>query len=195
VNSHLAGSAASAWVERFAGQVPAGPVLDLACGGGRHSALFARLGHPVWAADKSLEAVTQVQSLGLAGITALQADFELPLPAARAQANWPLQVGRWAGIVVSNYLHRPLFPELFASLAEGGVLIYETFALGNERHGKPSNPAFLLVPGELQALTAAAGPGLHVLAYEDGTITAPRAARVQRICVARRADGGELNLN
>lgn len=195
LHAHLASGAPSAWVSRFAAQVPAGPVLDLACGGGRHSLLFAQLGHPVWAIDKSDEAVAQVHGLGVAGITALQADLELPLPAARAQANWPLQAGRWAGIVVTNYLHRPLFPELFASLAEGGVLLYETFALGNEKHGKPSNPAFLFAPGELLALTAAAGRGLHVLAYEDGSIAAPRAARVQRICVTRRADGGELNLD
>ena len=186
---------ASSWVARFAAQVPAGPVLDLACGGGRHSALFARLGHTVLAVDRNEEALQQLHALGVANIETAQVDLELPLAQARALANWPLQAGRWAGIVVTNYLHRPLFADLFGSLAEGGVLIYETFALGNEQHGKPSNPAFLLAPAELLSLTAAAGSGLHVLAYEDGTVMHPKPARVQRICVQRSSTGGELKLD
>lgn len=193
--AHLQSTGASAWVARFAAQVPQGPVLDLACGGGRHSALFARRGHAVLAVDRNREALVEVEKLGLPNIETACIDLELPLVEARAQASWPFQPKRWAGIVVTNYLHRPLFPDLFASLADGGVLIYETFALGNEKHGKPSNPAFLLAPGELLALCAAASPGLHVLGYEDGTVRAPKPARVQRICIVRGMDGGDLMLD
>lgn len=193
--AHLQSGAPSPWVARFAAQAPPGPVLDLACGGGRHSALFARLGHEVLAVDRNQDALAEVHKLGLPGIVTRCVDLELPLHEARAQADWPLRTQRWAGIVVTNYLHRPLFPDLYASLAEGGVLIYETFALGNEKHGKPSNPAFLLAPRELLDLTAAAGAGFHVLAYEDGTVTTPKTARVQRICIVRRPTGGDANLD
>ena len=86
------------------------------------------------------------------------------------------------GIVVTNYLHRPLFPAIAAALAEGGVLIYETFAQGNETVGKPSNPAFLLAPGELLAVCT---PALRVIAYQDGFLSQPREAYIQRICAVR----------
>ncbi|HEX9172091.1 MAG TPA: class I SAM-dependent methyltransferase, partial [Telluria sp.] len=110
------------------------------------------------------------------GITTLQADLEAD------GAAWPFEAGRFAGIVVTNYLHRPLLADLLRSLAPDGVLIYETFALGNESFGKPSNPAFLLAPGELLAL---AGRGdLAIVAYEDGYIDSPRPALVQRLCAA-----------
>ena len=166
----------SPWVRRFAANVPAGEVLDLACGSGRHARLFAVLGHPVLAADRD------PQALALAagpGIVTLQVDLEAE------GARWPFEAGRFAGIVVTNYLHRPLFQDLLDSLAPNGVLIYETFALGNEAFGKPSNPAFLLRPGEL--LELAAQGGLTVLAYEDGVIADPKPARVQRLCAAGRA--------
>ena len=91
-------------------------------------------------------------------------------------APWPLAGERFDAVLVTNYLWRPLWPILLASLADGGVLIYETFALGNERFGKPSNPDFLLHPGELLQVCRA----LHVVAYEDGMLDAP-ARRVQRI--------------
>ena len=94
-------------------------------------------------------------------------------------APWPCERAAYAGVVVTNYLHRPLFPDLIAALAPGGVLIYETFATGNERFGKPSNPAFLLKPGEL--LEAIRGR-LHVVAYEDLEVDDPKPAMVQRIC-------------
>ena len=164
---------ASPWVRRFAAVVPAGEVLDLACGSGRHARLFAQLGHPVVALDRDPQAL--VLAAG-AGITTLACDLE-------AQgARWPFEAGRFAGIVVTNYLHRPLMNDLVNSLAPNGVLIYETFALGNEAYGKPSNPAFLLRPGEL--LEMALQGGLNVLAYEDGMITNPKPARVQRLCAA-----------
>ena len=168
-----AGLDASPWVRRFAGVVPAGEVLDLACGGGRHARLFAALGHPVLAADRDPQALALAAG---AGVTTLEVDLEAE------GARWPFEPGRFAGIVVTNYLHRPLFADLVRSLAPNGVLIYETFALGNEAFGKPSNPAFLLRPGEL--LELAVQGGLTVLAYEDGVVTQPKAARVQRLCAA-----------
>ncbi len=97
---------------------------------------------------------------------------------------WPLAGRTFGAIVVTNYLHRPLLPVLVASLDPGGVLVYETFARGNEKFGKPSNPDFLLAPGEL--LEAVRGR-LRVVAYEDLVVTAPRPAAVQRLC-ARRED-------
>jgi SAM-dependent methyltransferase len=163
----------SIWVRRFAASVPAGEVLDLACGSGRHARLFARLGHPVIALDRDPQALAA--SAG-PGITTLQADLE------QEGARWPFAPRRFAGIVVTNYLHRPLMADLVNSLAPGGVLIYETFALGNEAFGKPSNPAFLLRPGEL--LELARKSGLAVLAYEDGVVNEPKPARVQRLCAA-----------
>ena len=163
----------SAWVRRFAPLVPTGEVLDLACGSGRHARLFAQRGHPVLAVDRDPRAL---QGAAGPGITTLEHDLELE------GVPWPFEAGRFAGIVVTNYLHRPLLAALVASLAPGGVLIYETFALGNEVFGKPSNPAFLLHPGEL--LEAARAGGLRVLAFEDGVIQAPKPARVQRLCAA-----------
>lgn len=163
----------SPWVARFAHLVPGGEVLDLACGSGRHARLFAALGHPVLALDRDPQALAAAAG---PGIVTLEYDLEAE------GAAWPFAPGRFAGIVVTNYLHRPLMAQLMASLAPDGVLIYETFALGNERFGKPSNPAFLLRPGEL--LEHAADGGLRVLAFEDGTIERPKPARVQRLCAA-----------
>lgn len=98
---------------------------------------------------------------------------------------WPLSGERFDGIVVTNYLHRPLWPHLLQALAPRGVLLYETFALGNGRFGRPSNPDFLLAPGELLDVV---GGALHVLAYEDRFVERPKPAMVQRICAARVVD-------
>lgn len=163
----------SRWVRRFAPTVPPGEVLDLACGSGRHARLFAALGHPVLAVDRDPAALAA--SAGQ-GITTMQCDLEAE------GAAFPFAAGRFAGIVVTNYLHRPLLAQLMASLAPGGVLVYETFAIGNEAFGKPSNPAFLLRPGEL--LEWAAQAGLRVIAFEDGCVELPKPAMVQRICMA-----------
>jgi len=164
---------ASAWVARWAPLVPAGEVLDLACGRGRHARLFAARGHDVVAVDRDPAALEAATGAKPGRIVPLQHDLE-------AGAPWPFAPGRFAGIVVANYLHRPLMAQLLDSLAPGGVLIYETFALGNEAYGKPSNPAFLLAPGEL--LAHAAGAGLRVLAYEHGLVAHPKPALVQRLC-------------
>ena len=165
-------SLVSPWVARFAPLVPPGEVLDLACGSGRHARHFAALGHPVTALDRDAAALAEAAG---PGIGTLACDLEDGITA------WPFAPGRFAGIVVTNYLHRPLLAQLAASLAPDGVLIYETFSQGNEVFGKPSNPAFLLAQGELLAFAAAAG--LAVVAYEEGVIAAPKPAMVQRLCV------------
>jgi SAM-dependent methyltransferase len=166
-------SQASAWVERFARLIAPGEVLDLACGTGRHARHLAALGHPVTALDRDAAALAQAAG---PGITTLQADLE------EERARWPFAPGRFAAIVVTNYLHRPLMAPIAASLRPDGVLIYETFAIGNAAFGKPSNPAFLLAPGEL--LDVARQAGLRVLAFEDGYLDLPKPAMVQRLCAA-----------
>jgi SAM-dependent methyltransferase len=163
----------SQWVARWAERVPAGGrVLDVACGNGRHARYFAARGHPVEAVDRDPELLAALADV--AGIRTRCADIE--------GGPWPYE-GQWfAGIVITNFLHRPLFPHLLASLAPDGVLIYETFAAGHERYGRPANPAFLLKPGEL--LEAVRGR-LRVIAYEDLAVQEPRPAMVQRICAIR----------
>lgn len=165
---------ASTWVRRWAPLVQAGEVLDLACGGGRHARLFAARGHPVLALDRDAPALAELVG---SNISVMEYDLENGAP-------WPFEAERFAAIVVTNYLHRPLFKKLATSLAPDGILIYETFAMGNERFGKPSNPNFLLAPGELLALASA--NGLQVLAFEDGMVQAPRPAMVQRLLAAGR---------
>jgi SAM-dependent methyltransferase len=162
--------APSDWVCRFAPLIePAGSVLDLACGSGRHSRYLAGLGYQVVAVDRDPEVVELLD--GEPGIKVELADLE--------GAAWPYDGRKFAGIVVTNYLHRPLNPYLLASLGPGGVLIYETFATGNERYGRPRNPDFLLRPGEL--LEMARGR-LRVMAYEDLYTDTPRPAVIQRLC-------------
>jgi SAM-dependent methyltransferase len=170
--------AVSAWVARWAPQMPQGEVLDLACGSGRHARLLAGLEHPVIALDRDAQALAAAAGQGIATV---RHDLEAP------GAAWPFAPGSLAGIVVTNYLHRPLFGQIAAALAPDGMLIYETFARGNEIFGKPSNPDFLLNPGEL--LELAARGGLRVLAYEDGVIDRPKPARVQRLCAVGPAFG------
>ena len=184
----------SAWVLRFLPLIPAGPVLDLACGNGRHARLLANAGHPVLAVDRNGEALAQLAAHGDPRIGTSQVDLEAA-EAAEQQSGWPLKPSAYRGIIVTNYLHRPLFPALFESLAAGGILIYETFAVGNGRYGKPSSPAFLLEAGELLALTASAGPAFRVIAFEDGHVATPRPAMVQRICVIRGQPADDAGLS
>jgi SAM-dependent methyltransferase len=164
----------SPWVLRWIELIDRGPVLDLAAGGGRHSILFAERGLEVIAVDR--------EPLTVPGVRFVQADLEGGGP-------WPFAGQRFAAIVVTHYLHRPLLPHLAASLADGGVLIYETFMAGNERFGRPSNPAFLLQPGELLAAFAS----LTAIAFEQGYVETPKAAMIQRLC-ARRGDIGQVRI-
>lgn len=169
--------APSAWIVRFAPLVPAaGAVLDLACGGGRHTRLFADRGYRVVAVDRDLGRLGDLARGPR--VEAIAADLESGAPL-------PFRGRRFAGVVVTNYLYRPLLGALVEAVEPGGVLLYETFATGNERFGRPSNPEFLLRPGEL--LDAVRGR-LRVIAYEDLDVEEPRPAAVQRIA-ARRETG------
>jgi SAM-dependent methyltransferase len=169
-------SSPSPWITRFTHLIPSGEVLDLAAGAGRHSRCLAEQGHPVLAADRDAAALALAAG---EGIQTLRVDLETGDP----EQDWPFAANRFAGVVVVNYLHRPLWSKMIASLSVDGILIYETFALGNEQFGKPSNPDFLLRHGEL--LEIAAQHGLQVIAYENGYIDDPKPAMVQRICAVK----------
>ncbi len=166
-------------MRRFAPLIPRGEVLDLACGGGRHSVLLAAMGYDVIALDRDDVALSLLAAKQR--ITTMHFDLENPVEGGVPA--WPFEANRFSGMVITNYLHRPLLPHLAASLAPHGVLIYETFGRGNEHFGKPSNPDFLLARGELLAF--AAEYGLQVIAFEDGQVESPKPAVVQRICAVK----------
>jgi SAM-dependent methyltransferase len=172
---HHCEAAPSEWVVRFAGLVPSGhTVLDIAAGHGRHSRYFLRLDHPVIAIDRDPLPLRSMQGTRL---TVLACNLEAE--------PWPLPGRQFGGVVVTNYLHRGLLPQLVDSIAPGGALIYETFAQGNEAYGRPRNPDFLLKPGEL--LDTVRGK-LQVVAYEHGIVELPRRSVVQRIAAVCRTD-------
>jgi SAM-dependent methyltransferase len=161
--------APSVWVRRWSHLIaPASSVLDVACGHGRHMRWLASLGHRVTGVDRSPEAIAAVAGLGCA----VQADIE--------NGPWPFDGELFGAVVVTNYLWRPLMRSILASVAPGGVLLYETFASGNETVGRPARPDFLLQPGELLQTCA----GLRVVAYEDGFCSGPDRF-VQRIAAVR----------
>ena len=173
VASHGGLSVPSAWVARWLGGARSGArVLDFACGSGRHARLARAAGFPVLAVDRDARALDPFDGTG---IEVRQEDLE--------RGRWSFAAERFAAVVCIHYLFRPRLDLLTALLAPGGLWIHETFALGNAQYGRPSNPAFLLRPGEL--LRAAERAGLHVLAYEDGYTGAPRPARIQRIVAVR----------
>ena len=175
---------ASLWVRRFADLVRPGEVLDLACGHGRHAVLFAARGNTVLAVDRDAAVLAQLGERNLPNLHTRRIDLESH---AAPGESWPFAAGRFAAVVVTNYLHRRLLPLIVDSLAPGGVLLYETFALGNERFGKPSNPDFLLAPGELLTLAGNPLAPLQVVAFEEGLREHPGLAMVQRICAVRAA--------
>ena len=156
----------SEWVVRWAPAVKRGPVLDVASGPGRHARFFAERGFEVVAVDRAPQSIP--------GVRFVQADLEDGTP-------WPFAGQRFGAVVVANYLHRRLFEAIEGSLDEGGVLIYETFMIGNERFGRPSNPDFLLRPDELVQAFAS----LRVLAFEQGEVARPKPAVTQRICAVK----------
>jgi len=161
----------SSWIVQWAGLVPAGTaILDVAAGGGRHTRFFAGRGHTVTAIDRDVSTLAAQPNLEI-----VQADLEDGSP-------WPLPGRTFGAVIVTNYLHRPLFPALLDALAPGGVLLYETFMEGNERFGRPTRPEFLLRDGELLEL---ARGRLSVTAYEARMISEPKMAMVQRIAARK----------
>jgi len=174
-----AGLAPSEWVQRWSALVPAGArVLDVACGSGRHVRWFAARGAQVTALDRDVQALAPLRALTKPTVEVIEADIEC--------APWPLAGRRFDAVVVTNYLWRPLLLTLVASVDDGGALIYETFARGNEMVGRPSNPDFLLAPGELLGAVA----GLRVIAFEDGFIADAPPRFVQRVAAVREVQSG-----
>jgi len=165
--------AVSPWIERWAHLVPEGAsVLDVACGHGRHARFFAQRGCAVTGVDRDAGALQALRGLA----QTVHADIE--------NGPWPFAGRAFDAVVVTNYLWRPLLPAIVAAVAPGGVLLYETFAAGNEAFGKPSRPDFLLQPGELLRACA----GLEVVAYEHGRLENP-ARVVQRIACCGKTRG------
>lgn len=166
--------APSDWIMRWSHLIrPGGRVLDVAAGHGRHARALAAAGFHILAVDIDVSGLTDVGP----GIDVLATDLET--------GSWPLAAQRFDGIVVANYLHRPHAPHLIAGLADGGVLLFETFAAGNEKLGRPRNPDFLLAPGELFNTF---GATLQVVAYEHGVEHIPRPAVRQRLCAVKATE-------
>ena len=164
----------SSWVVAHLARIPKdSEVLDLACGHGRHSRLLAAAGHAVLAVDRDAEALAGLQ--GVPGIRCQQMELE-------GEA-WPLAGSCFGTVIVTNYLWRARLPDVLALVAAGGVLIYETFMVGNAAYGKPSRPDFLLRPGELRAEADAAG--LEVIDFCEGYVDQPKPAMRQAICALR----------
>ena len=172
ISHTFGGQSPSAWVQRWAGAIARDArVLDFAAGGGRNIAVLGARGARVVAADRD------AQALASSGDAALRVWTDLD------SRPWPFEPGSFDAVVCCNFLHRPRLDLLFALVAPGGLMIYETFAQGNARYGRPANQAFLLSPGEL--FRAAGRNGFVVLGYEHGYEADPKPAIVQRLCAAR----------
>jgi len=154
--------------------VPNAKVLDLACGNGRHTKFLIEQGFDVTSVDINQNALNEVAKISKSRV--LSADLE--------NGEWPFAERSFDGIVVTNYLHRPQLELITNTLTDRGLLIYETFMIGNERYGKPSNPAFLLRPNELNNIFA---HSMLILKSEQGHIRFPKEATVQRVCAVKRA--------
>jgi SAM-dependent methyltransferase len=166
--------APSRWLTRFSHLVrPGGHVLDVAAGNGRHCQWFLESEHPVLALDRDL---SQIAWLRHPLLERCEADLE-------DGAGWPLGDRAFDAVIVTNYLWRSLFDDIIGAVRHDGVLIYETFAEGNERYGRPHRPEFLLQPGELLARVA---PRLEIVAYEHGYSDYPTDRVIQRICAIGR---------
>lgn len=160
----------SPWILRFSEQIPAGEeVIDIACGKGRHGRLFLEKGHPVVFVDIDTDGLDDLG--GRSDVSVIETDLE-------TDGFWPFAGHAYAGVIVTNYLWRPILPKIIDLVAPGGLLLYETFAVGNEAFGKPSNPDYLLKPDELRD---AVDGKLDVLAFEQLETKTPRPAVIQHI--------------
>jgi SAM-dependent methyltransferase len=176
-------SSVSPWVARFAEQIPfkTSPtkrVLDYACGNGRHTVFLASLGCPVLAVDHHLPSLQAIEQCQLKDVEIRCINLEMDKFA------FDPDLERFSGVIVTNYLYRPYLSNILDLLDVGGVLIYETFANGNEAFGKPSNPHFLLRENELLEVVLAKKT-YQIKAFESGYVEDPKAAIVQRICAVR----------
>ena len=163
----------SPWIVRHAPLLrPGAAVLDVACGEGRHVRWLHQRGYKVFAVDRNADALAGLQALAEVRVADLEA------------GPWPYGDQTFDAVIVTHYLWRPLLPRIVQAVGPGGFLLYETFSLGQASLGRPSNPEFLLRPGEL---LDAVRPTLRVLAFEDGFVDGPRPAYVQRIAAVREA--------
>jgi SAM-dependent methyltransferase len=175
-------STVSPWVAHFAGRIPSNSgskrVLDYACGTGRHTVYLAELGYQVLAVDIHLPSLQTMNQCQPNAIELRCIDFE------KEEFAFDPQLEKFSGLIVTNYLYRPHLGNMLELIDEGGVLIYETFAIGNEAFGKPSNPNFLLRENELLEVVLAK-KSFHVNAFESGYVEDPKPAMIQRICAVR----------
>jgi len=175
-------STVSPWVAKFARRIPlnAGSkrVLDYACGSGRHTVYFAELGYQVLGVDTQLPSLQTMNDCQLNAVELRCMDLEVD------EFAFDPQLEKFSGLIVTNYLYRPHIDKMLDLLDEGGVLIYETFAIGNEAFGKPSNPNFLLQENELLEVVLAK-KSFHIHAFESGYVEDPKPAMIQRICAVR----------
>ncbi|MCF8467075.1 MAG: class I SAM-dependent methyltransferase [Sneathiella sp.] len=163
----------SPWIEKYSKLIPQnGPVLDVACGSGRHSLYLLGVGYDVIVVDIDTAEISKIQ--GYPNLSIVEADLE--------KDPWPFSKPAFSSVVVVNYLWRPLFPDLLDALLPGGILLYDTFAQGNERYGRPSNPDFLLAPGELYNLCQGK---LEILDFMHGYVEVPKPALRQSIAARK----------
>ncbi len=164
----------AAWVQKHSPLIPkSGQVLDLACGRGRHTRYLLQQRFKVLALDRDISGLNDIASDS--SLEIMSADLE-------AGGDSPFKGRRFAGVVVVNYLYRPLFDDLIAALDDGGVLIYQTFMVGNEEFGRPRNPDFLLKENELREVF---GGELDVLDFEQGFVEQPTPAVMQKVCAVK----------
>lgn len=170
-------TAPSPWVLRFSEQIPAGgEVIDIACGAGRHGRVFLESGHPVTFVDVDTEALDDLG--GRDDVAIIETDLE-------TEGFWPFTGHAYAGVIVTNYLWRPILPAIIDLVGPGGMLIYETFAVGNEAFGKPSNPDYLLKPDELRD---AVDGKLEIVEFEQVEVETPKPAVIQHIAARNNRD-------
>jgi len=169
--------APDSWVQKYASLIPIGPVLDLACGNGRHGRYFLALGYPVTLVDKDTSGIDDLSIHKNAELMT----YDLENSNLEKNTSWPFKANQFSGIVVTNYLHRPLFSHLKTTVKPGGIIIYKTFFVGNETFGRPRNPNFLLQEDELRTVFS---KQFRELAFFQGLETNPE-RMTQAICVMR----------